>query len=88
MTEIKKMYHILEEMVDRAIKGDKEKIKELDGSYEELVPGVYHRPLSPLDLEYDNCRQSCVMSVSMPNMRERFISDAKKRFSKIPKPKQ
>jgi len=86
MTEIKQMYDILEEMVESAIKGDKDKVRELNNSYEDLVPKVYHDQLRPLELEYDNCRQSCVMSMSMPNMRERFISDAKERFSKIAKP--
>jgi len=86
MIEIRRMYHILEEMIDSAIKGDQERIRELNASYEALVPKVHHKSRKPLELEYDNCRQSCVMSVSMPNMRERFISDAKERFSKIPKP--
>lgn len=88
MTEIKKMYHILEEMVSSAIAGDREKLIKLNKSYEALVPKVYHNPTKPLESEYDNCRQSCVMSTTMLNMRERFIADAKERFSKIPKPKR
>ena len=84
MTEVKRIYLILEEMVDCTIKGDQERIRELDDSYEALRPRVYHKPS---ELEYDNCRQSCIMSIDMPNMRERFISDAKERFSKITRPK-
>jgi len=86
MTQIKEMYNLLERMVESAIRSDKEEVLELNTSYEALVPKVYHDPITALELDYDNCRQSCVMSVTMPNMREKFVSDAKERFSKIPKP--
>jgi hypothetical protein len=88
MTEIRQMYRILEEMLDSATRGDKQRVKELNASYEALVPKTYHSPLRPSDLAYDNCRQSCVMSFSMPTLREKFISDAKERLSNIPKPKR
>ena len=86
MTAIKKMYQVLEQMIESADREDKERVLTLNKLYEGLIPRVYHKPLTPLDLEYDNCRQSCVMSLQMRNMRERLLSDAKERFSRIPKP--
>lgn len=87
MSKIKQMYHLLEEMVESAAKGDKEKVLELNISYETLVPKVYHDPRTPLDLEYENCRQSCVVSVTMfKDQHNKFVADAKERFSKISKP--
>lgn len=83
MTEIKHLYHILEEMVENAIKGNKRKIEELNRIYEALVPKFYHDPLTYLELEYDNCRQSCVMSVNWLSMREQFLLDVNKRFPRL-----
>ena len=74
MSEIKQLHQLLEEMVKSATNGDKEKVLELNRRYEQLVPRAYHKPPTKLDLEYDNCRQSCVMSVTMlKDFNERLI---------------
>ena len=86
MSEIKQMYGILEQMIEGAESKDLKKVMELNKSYETLVPRVYHKPPTTLDLEYENCRQSCVMAIQMPNMYEKFILDAKERLPRIPKP--
>ncbi|MBU4283856.1 MAG: hypothetical protein KJ968_02005 [Nanoarchaeota archaeon] len=87
MKEIGHLYQLLEKMVESAEIGDFSEVKKLNESYEKLVHKVFHDPCTQLGLEYDNCRQSCVMANEMPKMRDQFLLDAKKRFSKIPKPK-
>lgn len=82
----KEMYSLLERMIESAEKKDKEEVLKLNESFEKIVPDVCHYPPTDLDLKYDNCRQSCVMALKMPGMYKKFISDAKDRFSKIPKP--
>lgn len=86
MTALKDMYAILEDMVECAEHDQSGRVLELNGLFEKLVPQVYHDPITELDLNYDNCRQSCVMASKMPDMREQFLKDAKERFSTIPKP--
>ena len=86
MTALQEMYAILEDMVGCAQQHQSGKVSELNESFEALVPKVYHNPVTEMDLLYDNCRQSCLMVSTIPGMREQFLTDAKERFSKIPKP--
>ena len=44
MTKIKQMYNILEEMVESAVKGDKEKVLELNEAYDRLLPKIRYIP--------------------------------------------
>ncbi len=87
MSAIKEMYSVLEQMVESAARGDKQRVLELNKDYNALVPKVYHAPPIQSDLEYDNCRISCVTSVGiLEHLREQLVLDARERFSKIPKP--
>ena len=93
MSEIKQMRHLLEEMVEAADEGDKDRVIELDSSYEALEHQVYGKDFeNPLRLQYDNCRQSCVMSVGgilkgvLKDQHDKLVADAKERLSKIPEP--
>jgi len=80
MTKKAEMYHILEKMVESTIMKDKDELTRLNITYDALSPKVRHP--SDWQLEYDRCRQSCVLSGEMPG-HEEFISDAKVKFSKI-----
>ena len=86
MDEIKHMYLILEQMVDGAVKGDLKTVKDLNKAYETLAEQVYHTPRTPLDLDYDNCRVSCVTAFTFSNLYQELVLDAKRRFSKLHKP--
>jgi hypothetical protein len=86
MTAMQEMYAILEEMVAGAKSDNLESVTEFNKRFEVLVPHVYHKPVTELDLMYDNCRQSCVMAERMRTMHQEFLSNAIERFSKIPKP--
>jgi len=87
MSELKQMYQLLKQMVQSAEVGDKTKITQLNEAYEKLVSKVYHNPLTPLESRYDNCRHSCVMSVTMLNhMHKKLVANAKQRFARLPQP--
>ena len=89
MTKLNQMYQLLEEMVKNAEEGNTEKVRELNNLYESLVPQIYHDPPTGLELKYDRCRQSCVMSLTMFKHNYRaVVLDARKTFSKIPKPQK
>lgn len=80
------MYEILEQMLDATEKKEIEKLKELDKSFESLLSPLERR--TELDYEYDNCRQSCIMTVQAlcskkEKMYNMFIKDARERFDKI-----
>ena len=86
MNAITEMHGILEQMVESATRRDKQRVLELNTLYRALIPKVYHTPLTQLYFEYDNCRHSCVMSVTMlENLNEQLVSDAKQRLARIPK---
>jgi len=87
MNELKQMYQVLEQMVLGAEKRNVGRILELNEKYEALARRVYHKSLTELEFKYDNCRNSCLMSVTMlSDWHTELVSDAKERFSKIPKP--
>ena len=65
MTKIKEMYSVLEQMIESAANGDKEKVLSLHEKYKTLSPEVYPMLKEPLRFEYDNCRNSCVASVGI-----------------------
>lgn len=83
------MYQLLEEMIKNAEEGNTEKVLELNKLYNSLAPRIYHDPPTGLELEYDVCRQSCVMSLTMfKHDHKAVVLDSKQRFSKIPKPRK
>jgi len=87
MSRIKDLYNLLEQMIQGAERNEEEKVLELQRTYEKLVSKIFKNLESELNLSYDNCRQSCVLSVTMLKKQHyELISDAKRRFSRIPKP--
>ncbi len=87
MTDVNDLYHLLKNMLTSASEGDRTKVVELNQSYEQLVPELYPRLSETLRLDYDNCRQSCVLAVDM--LKDRYaalIADARQRFDRIPPP--
>jgi hypothetical protein len=82
------MYRVLERMIESARSADGTRLRELNKLFESLVPQVYSDSTVSLDLNYDNCRQSCVMSVMMPWIREKFLADVDFRFERIPQPRE
>jgi len=81
------MHGLLWEMIESAERNDRERMLQLNGMYEILALKAFSEPRTKLDYEYDNCRQSCVLSVTMlKKQHDESVSDAKSRFSRIPKP--
>ena len=79
MSKRKQMYGLLEDMFEGAEEGDKERVLELNRLFNKLVDHGKSDCPPQLDLEYDNCRQSFVLSVL-------YSSDARERLLRIPKP--
>ena len=86
MAKINQIYQVLEGLVEGALEGDKDRVLQLNGELNEMM--MDHVPLTPLENKYDNFRQSCLISVTMPKIREMMLADAQERFSKLPEPKQ
>ena len=85
MSEIKRMRHLLEEMVEAADVGDVGRVAELSKSYNALLPKDYLG--NPLYSEYDLCAGACVASVGvLKDQHDKLVADAKERLSKIPEP--
>ena len=82
-------YSILEEMFKKAIKQDRDAVHKLNDRYEKtLISEPYHKNPTPLELNYENCRASCVMATSSlfkKDYRKKFLVDAKRLFKKIQK---
>ena len=87
MANITKMHRLLEEMIKSTESRDTKTVLDLNARFEESYSIARHELPKQLELEYDNCRLSCVLSVTMSkDYYEMFVSDAKERFSRIPKP--
>ena len=84
----KLLYTVLEQMVRSAKRGDNKKILSLNRESERLLPQVFPDLSDTSRGEYDNCRQSCVMSTDpkFAKMHDKFLADALQRFRRIPKP--
>ena len=83
MNILKKLYGLLGKMISAAEEGDSKAVAKLNAEFNVLIPDVQS---SEEMLEYDNCRQSCMMAVQDIGVRDAFLKDAAKRFSKIKKP--
>ena len=88
MSDITDLYTVLECMERNAEKDNVEEVLELNKQYEEIVHDVYHGPQTSLEIQYEQCRQSCVLPFMdlMPFMHDELIEDAKESFAKIPRP--
>ena len=76
---------LLGEMVKYAKKKDKAKMSTLKEEYEKTIVSNYHNPLTRLELMCENCRTSCVMAFHFSMNYDKFLADAKKRYSEIKK---
>jgi len=84
MNKYAQAYSLLQRMVGYAEKADAESIRSLNTQFNAEVERYFHKLHTPIEVEYDNCRQSCLMSLQIPGL----AKDAQKRFSMIPKPKK
>lgn len=82
------MYTLLGEMIESAEKGERERVLQLNKVYDILSRRAYSWPPTGLDLAYENCRQSGLFSVTMPELRDEFLEDARERYARIPKPSE
>ena len=81
-----RMHNLLESMLKSAEARDKGTVLRLNKSIEHLIVKEYKIHNSQLVRDYDNCRQSCILSFTFPSgPYDSMISDARKRFSKINK---
>lgn len=89
MKRITRMYALLGEMIKSAERADKERILQLNKVYDILSRRVYSWPRpTELDLAYENCRQSSLFSVTMPELRGEFLKDAGEGYAKISRPSE
>lgn len=75
-------------MLDITEKKKTKKLKELNKSFESLLPPLEKR--TELDYKYDNCRQSCIMAIEALETKKEeiysmFIEDARNKFKEISK---
>jgi|GEM_PF-2437506 len=83
----KELYGMLKEMVGLLEKKDFKGISKLNKSFELVYKKVFPPPnKEELPLEYDNCRQSCIAPISLSEVYEIALADAKERLSRIPEP--
>ncbi len=80
-----KVVRLLGEMVKYAKKKDASKVRKLNENYSKLAVPSYHNPLTRLELMCENCRTSCVMAFHFSMNYDKFLVDAKKRYSEIKK---
>jgi len=52
-------------MIENAAESDKKRVLTINKSYEKLSLNVYSKLEDSLRLQYDNCRKSCILSVTM-----------------------
>ena len=85
MSNHKKLYSILEEMIGCAENKDKLKLRELNKQFSKIFDyDCTARTGDRLLLEYDKCRQSCLFSMALPyEYYNLMINDAKRTFKKI-----
>jgi len=80
------MYLLLEEMLKSAEARDKKSVLKINKSLEPLIIKEQEKYRSVIGLDYDNCRQSCVLPfTTFPDSYNKMIKDARKRFSEIKK---
>ncbi len=87
MAEVNDLYSLLNDLLASASQGDKTRVLQLNQDYEGLVSELYPRLPRAVRLEYDLCRQSCVLGFTfLPFEKERLLQDARTRFTQLPVP--
>jgi len=85
-TRRQRICDLLEEMLKSAEARDGKRVFKINDSLEPLIIQEQKRYRSLLGLDYDSCRQSCVLPFTLfPGLYDKMIADAKKRFSEIKK---
>ncbi len=80
-SEIVQLKNLLEQLVAAAEQKDKAAVRRLNSEFERTIPPLSNRSQQIID--YDNCRQSCVMAFTIPQMYGAYVQDARERFLKI-----
>ncbi len=81
-----RMHMLLEEMLKSAEERDGQEVLGLNKSIEPLIIEEQKSSNSQLGIDYDNCRQSCVLSFTrFSGSYDKLIADARSRFSEIQK---
>ena len=79
--KIAQLQELLEKMVKAAEQKRKGEVARLNAAFEQTMPPLSNRSQQILD--YDNCRQSCVMAFTFPRMYGAYVKDARQRFQQI-----
>ena len=82
MKEKQQLQVLLTEMLASAKNKDKVRTDELSTEFDGLLHQVFPNPTSER-AEYDNCRQSCVVSLIFNEMYNRCLADAEERYKKL-----
>jgi hypothetical protein len=75
-----RLHSVLESMVSETINGNKEKVFELDRDFSRILQNVSLTHVESI-LDYDNCRQSCILAFYYPDQREAYLVDAQRLFA-------
>ncbi|MCK4669742.1 MAG: hypothetical protein KAT43_00955 [Nanoarchaeota archaeon] len=80
-------YEILENMITAANAEDTRSLDVLNKQFEKTMPDIDVLPRTRVETEYDNCRQSCLLSCTMfVDDRDIAIAHAEKQFAKFVDP--
>ena len=76
------LHLLLEKIVTLAETGDKKELLQLSLAFDqELARVTQGRPLNPLQLQYDQCRQSCIAAYTYLNgEKELLVKDAEQKW--------
>ncbi len=84
MTNKQKLQELLTEMIASAKAKNKDRILELDPIFDDLLHQTFSDTTDEVRRSYDNCRQSCVTSLTMfPEMYKTCMADAEERYKKL-----
>lgn len=83
--ETQQMYHLLEQMVEKASGREKDEVMRLNDAYSRLESKIFHIPLDEVGRKYDNCRQSCIGAMMFENLYDQFMADAKEKLEELKK---
>jgi hypothetical protein len=81
VAQIGHLKDLLEQMVEAAEQKDKAAVRRLNSEFERGMPPLSDRSQKIID--YDNCRQSCMMAFTFPQMYKNYVKDARQRFKQI-----
>jgi hypothetical protein len=82
MKDKQQLQKLLTEMLVSAKAKDKDRTDELSTKFDGLLHQVFPNPTTQ-KADYDNCRQSCVVSLTFNEMYDICMADAEERYKRL-----